>query len=255
MTKQLYLPDNTQSVAQYTTAPFRRYEIRIDNVDRSQGQFFPHFEGDMLFIDRADWPALVSLVSNSVTIQTASVGRVSTKLVGPFKGLMITHPLLTGANAPLALRFNIGQKNSSEDISGSVAAFHAAGVAISTVSNNAGLQAFLIAVPPGSRVLSNLEFTMQQTTVTQAIVSQAALVPPLVVTTLQSPTWVDLDTGLTNSGAGLSASLDQSATPVTGLFKFKLSSPLALLCYARYVYVQMVGSVLSIPSNVVAVWQ
>ena len=41
----MWNPGSSQQAQQFNSPPIRKYEIRLDGVDRSQGQFLPSFEG------------------------------------------------------------------------------------------------------------------------------------------------------------------------------------------------------------------
>ena len=73
--------DNNQQNAQFNVAPFQRVEIVLSAPllasapDRSLGQFIPEFEGCGFFIERADFPVQITLVSQASNLSQSFYAR------------------------------------------------------------------------------------------------------------------------------------------------------------------------------------
>lgn len=160
----------TQSAARYNVAPFQKVTINLQNVDRSNGQLFPEYEGDYFIVDACDYPVLISFVHAATNVQSALWAYPGMEITGPFKGIWLTHPLLSGAQQcqiSFVLGKGAGQKHNN--LGNPFASLYPPYL-ITTDTAVAGALNFH--VPPGARYINRLDFFGVSTTLTAANYNQ-----------------------------------------------------------------------------------
>ena len=193
----------TQFNAQFNISPFQRIEIDIGassqfplGIDRRQGEYFPQIEGDGYFIERSDFPVLISHVHSATQVESTIPAYDGRQVEGKFKGLYFTHPPL---NIPARLSLIIGKNcaKTSNQLGNAVSRFV---MAYRSVVSNPNAQVLGIYIPPGARVLRNLNiFIAGQLTATStggiAAVDKnfATIRPPSNLVNQQSTGFVTYD--------------------------------------------------------------
>jgi len=164
-----FIPDS-QASTRFGVVPFQRYELNLDNVDRTEPETFPTIEGESLYCERADYPALFNMVLPGKGIQSSHVFRTGTKVIAPFKGLSISHPLLTPVGLGRSVISFIVGKSKNTEIDTSLGDSAMPMVAAFRYPTNTALQQqYKIFVPAGSRRIRKLAFIMPATTLTATI--------------------------------------------------------------------------------------
>lgn len=169
--------DNNQQNAQFNVAPFQRIEIILsapliaNAPDRSLGEFFPQYEGCGVFIERADFPVQITLVSQSPILSQAFFARDGDMVNAPFKGINIVHPpMQTGSsggqsadNAKLVIliykQSGSYQNSYSDPITRLVPPFR-------LITNTALSLIAGIYIPPGVRLIRKLSVVVPYSTLT-----------------------------------------------------------------------------------------
>jgi len=147
--------DSNRSTSQFNIAPFQRVEINIGpNIDRSQGELLAQLEGYGAYVERADYPCLLTFVNQASQLQACLVARDGEKLNMGFSGLVLTHPTM---NVPMTLTLiiykvpcNTFENDASAPIVRLLPPFR-------IITNNAAQQVLGIFVPPGMRIIRNLQ--------------------------------------------------------------------------------------------------
>lgn len=90
----------TQDTAQFGQVPYRRFEINLSGVDRSDGQYFPEIEGKHWYIERADIMVVAQfVVQGQGDNREGLVLREGFSSRGnAFKGMTLYHSLNTVTN-------------------------------------------------------------------------------------------------------------------------------------------------------------
>ena len=166
---QHFMPDS-QGTARFSAAPFQKFEISMAGIDRTEPELFPFLEGEYLYCDRGDYPALINLVLPTKGIQISQVFKTGLQIKAPFKGISVSHPLLSSIfGSKYTLSFIIGKVNGVEVSNNLGDAAMPMSIAYRVVSNTALSQVIRLFVPPGARRIRKFFATLAtQTTVTQA---------------------------------------------------------------------------------------
>lgn len=238
-----FLPDS-QAAARYTAQPFQRFEVNIGGVDRSEPELFPQFEGEYLYCERADYPVLINLVSPGKGVQLSQLFRTGTQIKAPFKGLSISHPLVSNLfNSKFNLSLIVGRQRDVE-VSNNLGDCAAPMMAAVKSSVTAVLSTFTIFIPPGVRRLRKFSFALTATTVTQANLALRDISSLFVI---PSTTIVDSGVSYTDSfTAGYQ--LRVTATPVTGVFLFEMED-LHIPTNATNIFVTVAGTGLALVAS------
>lgn len=150
---------NNLQNAQYGVLPYERREIIIGSSvlanapDRSNGEFISNLEGSGFYIERCDWPALITVNSQGGGIATSINARDGLEFKAPFKGLTITHPQL---NVAAALSIFL-LKNGAEFTNNLDNPVSRLNVSYRSVASSGNSQTVAIFVPPGARSIKNLQ--------------------------------------------------------------------------------------------------
>lgn len=166
----IYKPDNTQAAVRYGVIPLQKVSIDLRDIDRSNGEYFASLEGDEIYVENADYPALLTLTSPAAAnVKIANVLRAGLRVKGPFKGLTITHPLLAsgGLTQKWQLVLTLGKGGNLVDNNLSEPTW-ALPPSIGVTTNTALLVNISVQIPPGARFLRDLCITIPATAVTSA---------------------------------------------------------------------------------------
>ena len=86
---------NTQDSVRYALQPFQKLNIRLDGVDRTNGDLFASAQADSLYIEKTDYPFLFTLVTQgSGDIPFALIPLVAVLLAGLIVGAGIARTVL-----------------------------------------------------------------------------------------------------------------------------------------------------------------
>lgn len=156
---------NSQQAARFGINPFQRIEIPLGpNIDRSNGEYFPSFEGSGMYIERADYPCLLSLVVKGDSIGQALPLRDGMQVEAWFKGFYLVHPLL---NVPQTLSIILFKHPDSVFVQQAPTPCSRVSMMYSA-STSGTLMTVKIYVPAGMRAVNNLVLSFPATTVTRA---------------------------------------------------------------------------------------
>jgi hypothetical protein len=154
---------SNQNNPQYGINPFQRYKIQLGpNIDRSNGQYFPEVEGTGFYIERADYPVLLSFNSQGGGIDQSMSARDGGQAKTQFKGLTVTHPILDVLCEISIIVFK-GDAEFTNQLDSPVARLLAP---TRTVTNTPALQVMGMYIYPGVRAVKNLQAICQAATVT-----------------------------------------------------------------------------------------
>lgn len=158
--------DSNQQNAQFNVVPFQRVDISIGgNVDRSNGEFFPQFEGYGVYVERADFPCFIHLVSQSALLGQAAMCRDGQQVIAPFKGFSITHPPM---NVPAILTLVIFKLPCLEFTNNLSAPLIRMPISGRQVTNTALAQSVAFYIPPQTRLLRKMVVVLNAATITLA---------------------------------------------------------------------------------------
>lgn len=111
----VYRAETTLATSQYNVAPFQKIPLSLTNIDRTNGDFHPEYEGNSLLFTRVDFPVLVSFVNAQTLAVQAFMATPGLRIDAPFKGITFTHPILTVNTYPMILEFTLGKACASID--------------------------------------------------------------------------------------------------------------------------------------------
>lgn len=151
---------STQYNAQFNVDNFQRIEVDLSSSasDQNGGFFVAQVEGDYLFVERCDYPVLISLTSQKNVIGQCEVAKEGDQFKTAFKGVTITYPRVgaLGGTSPAKLVFIVG-KNCADYTNTLATVQTRFGASSRAVSNTALLQTVSLHVPPGMRRVATLE--------------------------------------------------------------------------------------------------
>ncbi len=165
----IYQPDNSQLSQQYGVSPFQKVHIRLDTIDRTNGQLQPSLSGEYVYVEKTDYPFLISLVTQDTLEPRCVVARPGLMIRGQFKQMWITHPLLTPSNSNqlgASLIIGFGRDSVSNGFAFPV---HQGFMPIVSSANSAVAFEGFLHIPKGSRFLQDIEIGMIATTITSAL--------------------------------------------------------------------------------------
>lgn len=228
---------DTQSSAQFAINPFQRVEIPLcykslsatNGVDRSSGEFFPSMEGTSIYIERCDYPVLISLVSPAGGLQQSFVARDGLRIDGNFKGLYLRHPRVNFYQGAASLSLIVSKGNGASVDNGFQNPCGIYNLPGRTIVNTDTLITREYLLPEGMRFLSALQALATGSTCANMKIYFADLSG--YAQQIRGPSIVDADTGISYSCDG---------------YEQYLSSPYATLTGAAYA-ASCVG--MKIPSN------
>lgn len=171
----IYQPGNSQDAQRYSVSPFQKIVIQLGTnagglVDRTNGELFPQYEGESVFVEQSDYPVYISLISaSSGDIQQTFLARNGLNIVGPFKGLIVYHPALTfpAGSGYSQVRLVLGkQRATAYENQEANPGWGLPPSILSAVA--AGAINHSILVPKGAKFLTDFRITFYATTVTGA---------------------------------------------------------------------------------------
>lgn len=215
---QHFQPDS-QGTARFSSQPFQRFETNIGGVDRTEPELFPTIEGEFLYCERADYPVLINLVLPGKGIQISQVFRTGTQIKAPFKGLSISHPLLSAVfGAKLNVAFLVG-KQKDVDISNNLGDACAPMIpAWRQITNSATIQQYNVFIPPGVRRIRKIAFSFGATTVTSSGATFSDNAGSLITQISTISQQIGASVVTYNGSNQPGSSLKVSSTAVTGTF-------------------------------------
>ena len=107
-----YQANSTLESSQFGIQPLQTVTIPLDGIDRTVGTLMPTIEGEYLYIERTDFPFLLSLIGQETQENRMMVARAGLEIVAPFKGICVAHPLLTAqinSDAPYSAKIHFGK--------------------------------------------------------------------------------------------------------------------------------------------------
>lgn len=143
---------NSQQAAQFGINPFQRIEIAVGNIDRSAGVLIPEPQGVGFYVERADYPVIVSLVNPATDARQSFVVRDGLQITAQFKGLYLTHPFMNAPAYLSIITFATCDALASNGLATPSTRFPLAYF----VTGAGAFQIMSIFVPPGVRALNNL---------------------------------------------------------------------------------------------------
>lgn len=161
----MWRPGFSTELAKYSSKPYRRIEISL-NVDRTQGQLIPEIEGETCYIERADYPVLISFTTGDNDQRNTIPAIEGKQFAGPFKGFVITHPQLV-PSATLAQEFKlvliVGVSNAFTNQLGDAASRFPPPFRIITNTVTSQVQGFYL--PPNVRRIKAISYAVTATAV------------------------------------------------------------------------------------------
>jgi hypothetical protein len=172
----VYKPNNPQAAQRYGVVPYQRVDIILDDVDRTQGQTFPQFEGSGFYVLSTDFPFLISVVDRATNKESTLLAVPGLEFSGEVKSFTITHPLLSNASFTNRASFLLlkGEARYTNSLHSPYPSF-AAPYSLNT--NTAGNQVTDVYLPPNARLIAELKYALAATTVTQASFSFIEVLP------------------------------------------------------------------------------
>jgi hypothetical protein len=155
-----------QNSPQYGINNFQRVIISIGEfgggVDRTNGEYFPQYEGTGFYVEGADFPVLMTLNSTNGGVEQAIALRDGIQFLDlPFKGFTLIHPPM---NMPLRLSIIVLKGGSSYTNQLNDPNSHLP-IPFRVITNTAVSTAIGLYVPPGVRAAKNLVVYQPQTTI------------------------------------------------------------------------------------------
>lgn len=165
-----YQPDNSQATQRYGINSFQTVLLTLNGTDYSNGQLFPQYEGQFIYVEQADYPALITLVDKSTSTQLSYPLQPGMVIRSPFKGFSIQSPAFSvGApSAPFVVKLIIGKDGDIEKNNDSAAPFSSFLGAFASTIVTPTLQQVTAHVPPGARVVQGVHINGSGTTIVQA---------------------------------------------------------------------------------------
>jgi hypothetical protein len=159
--------------SQFGVNPFQRVEIIIgassNAPDRSVPEYFPQIEGTGFWVERVDYPVLLSIVSPSNNVDQAFAPREGDKFLTPFKGLYLSHPQLTlsGSLQPIKLSLIVFKQGAVFE--NSAVPPITRGAVSGTVSGGGGIATGRFYLPLGLRVIEEAQMVLSATTISGVV--------------------------------------------------------------------------------------
>lgn len=163
-----YQPDNSQNAQQFAINPFQRVEIDLVNtpgIDSLQGVQFPQLEGNSLYVERCDWPLLLTVIDKVTGIELSFVMRTGLRIRSPFKSATIRAQwsVAPAYRALASLIVGKGCADYANELGNSVVQSN---FPFRTLTSTGIALDIAIYLPPGLRYLYQFHFGMNATTIT-----------------------------------------------------------------------------------------
>ncbi len=153
-----FRPRSSQDAAQFGFVAARKFVLRLDGVDRNNGEFISALEGDGLYVERTDYPFMLTYISSGSGEETNFIAKNGAYIPGPFKGMVVSHPLIQSPPNPIqglsaSLLLSRGQNSFDNQFSHP---YSSGDASINVVTLTALQWDINVYVPPGSKYLKKL---------------------------------------------------------------------------------------------------
>lgn len=246
----IYRPDNSQDSARYAINPFQVATISLYDINRTQGEYMPQFEGNFIYVEQLDYPVILTLIDSLSGVERSIILRVGDEIHASFKGFTLTHPLMArpSVSNTFGLKLTIGKGAVSRSnefarpMMNMIAAFR-------QTANTAVNQIINIYIPPGARGLERIQVSGLGTTIT------GANLQPLAGGTLCSPPVIAANGFNYNAPNQLRPVMNvRNATTSRGNQYVAEYEYLALPSYATELQVDILGTVMTAVDSVYAIF-
>ena len=239
---------------QFNVAPFQRVEINIGNIDRSQGVVIPELEGYGFYVERSDYPVFLNVVNQTPLLQASIIARDGVECDTPFKGLILTHPLINTTMVLSIIIFKTPCARYTNQLGNAISR-----LLLSTriIGNTLTQQLLGIYVPPGVRFLSGVQVSVTGTTATSAFiqaygVNGGAVVAPTNLTAIVAGAPVVYNVA---SQGGVFSGAFRATAFGGGGFTAEFPYSLVIPTQINEVQISINGSGLTGVNNVTGYWQ